>query len=298
MIDGFIVNDMPRNGIRVVLSDFVIIRNNQCDHNFERGIFTGFTDHILIENNICTNSIDEHGIYFSNSGDFPIIRNNVCHHNRGAGIQINADLSAGGDGITTGAVIEGNILYENGTGGGAAINLDGAVESLVANNLLYNNHATGIALFRQDAAIGARDNKIYNNTVIQAPDARWCININTGSTGATLHNNILITFHSFRGSIAVDNSSIQGFSSDYNIVVDRLTSRGDDFSDPFSSWQQDGYGLHSMLADPMADIFDDSGSLDFHLMLNSSGHKYRQRPDNRGNNQRPRFCFPSTGKWF
>jgi parallel beta-helix repeat protein len=112
-INGFKVINQPRNGIRVVHSDDCIVRNNYCDNNFERGIFTGFSDRILIENNTCLNSIDEHGIYFSKNADDPIIRNNICHHNNGAGIQINADISQGGDGITTGAQIYGNVLYEN-----------------------------------------------------------------------------------------------------------------------------------------------------------------------------------------
>ena len=84
IIDGFISNDMPGNGngIRVVVSDNCIVRNCACDNNAERGIFTGFTDDILIEYNICSHSIDEHGIYVSNSSDRPIIRFNECFGNK------------------------------------------------------------------------------------------------------------------------------------------------------------------------------------------------------------------------
>ena len=51
IIDGFTTNNAPGNGngIRVVLSDHCIIRNNSCDNNAERGVFTAFTDDILIE---------------------------------------------------------------------------------------------------------------------------------------------------------------------------------------------------------------------------------------------------------
>jgi hypothetical protein len=88
--------------------------------------------------------MEEHGIYVSNSGDRPVVRGNRLHDNAGAGVQLNADLSAGGDGIITDALIENNVIYGNGSAGGAAINLDGVQDSVVRNNLLYDNHATGI----------------------------------------------------------------------------------------------------------------------------------------------------------
>ena len=66
-----------------------------------------------------------------------------------------AGISQGGSGITRGALIEDNVIYDNGFSGGAAINLDGVQQSRIQNNLLYGNHATGIALFRQDGAAGS-----------------------------------------------------------------------------------------------------------------------------------------------
>jgi parallel beta-helix repeat protein len=87
---------------------------------------------LLLENNECFGSVAEHGIYVSNSGDRPVLRRNRVHDNNASGIQLNADLSAGGDGIITGALIEANVIYNNGTGGGAAINLDGVQNSIVA----------------------------------------------------------------------------------------------------------------------------------------------------------------------
>ncbi|MEJ2507545.1 MAG: right-handed parallel beta-helix repeat-containing protein, partial [Ignavibacteriaceae bacterium] len=214
IIDGFEVKNQPRAGIRAAVSDFVTIKNNYCHNNYRWGIFTGFTDDITIENNVCSYSQDEHGIYVSNSGDRPIVRNNLCFENNGCGIQLNADHSQGGDGIITNAVIESNILHDNCYGGGSAINLDGVQESEIYNNLLYNNYSTGIALFMIDGAEGSKNNKVYNNTIINPSDGRWNILIVDGSTGNTLYNNILINNHSFRGSIAVDAESFTGFTSD------------------------------------------------------------------------------------
>ena len=59
------------------------------------------------------------------------------------------------------------------------------------NNLLYNNHAGGLALFQQDGADGSKNNVVENNTMINAADGRYTVNITDGSTGNTLFNNII-----------------------------------------------------------------------------------------------------------
>lgn len=264
-INGVQVIDQPRNGIRLVFADNCIVRNTYCDNNFERGIFTGFTDDILLEYNECLNSIDEHGIYVSNSSDRSIIRYNTCHHNNRGGIQINADGSQGGDGISTDPEIYGNILYENGVAGGAAINLDGVEGAFIYNNLLYENHASGIALFQIDGAQPSFNAVIVHNTIINASNARWCILIVSGSTGAQVFNNILINQHAWRGSIALDPDAEDGFASDYNIVVNSMSNLGDGVTMTLTEWQEVGYDMHSMLADPMGEIFVAPGS-DYHLL--------------------------------
>lgn len=264
-INGFRVINSPRNGIRLVNAHNCIVRNNYCESSFERGIFTGFTDDILIEYNECLTSDDEHGIYVSNSSDRSIIRYNVCHHNNRGGIQINADSTQGGDGISTDPEIYGNFLYENGVAGGAAINLDGVQSAFIYNNLLYENHATGIALFQQDGDEPSIDAVIVHNTIINASNARWCILAVNGSKGAKVYNNILINQHPWRGSIALDADAVTDFDSDYNIVVNSFSKMGDGVTVPFTTWQSYGYDEHSMLADPLAEIFVSPGS-DYHLL--------------------------------
>jgi parallel beta-helix repeat protein len=264
VIDGFIVNDQPRNGIRLALANHCIVRNNSCDNNYERGIFTAFTDDILIENNICTNSIDEHGIYVSNSSDRPIIRYNECFGNNNIGIHMNGDLSAGGDGIISDAQVYGNILHDNNLAAG--LNMDGVDNPLIFNNLIYNNHnAQGIALFQQDGAIPTRGAKIFNNTIIVPDDGRWGILVNTGSNfGTEIFNNIIINLHSWRGCISVE--STDQFNSDYNIVNDKLSNQGDGSTMSFSEWQALGLDQHSMIANSLWTIFLDPFQDDFHLL--------------------------------
>ncbi|NUO00613.1 MAG: right-handed parallel beta-helix repeat-containing protein [Saprospiraceae bacterium] len=268
-VDGFIVNGMPGNGngVRVVTSDFCVVRNCSCDGNAERGIFTGFTNDILIENNICTNSVDEHGIYVSNSSDRPIVRFNTCYGNNNIGIHFNGDLSAGGDGIISDAQVYGNVLYDNGQAAG--INMDGVLNPLIFNNLIFNNHfGQGIALFQQDGAIATRGAKIFNNTIIVPSDGRWGILVRDGSNiGTQIYNNIILNFHAWRGCITVDNTA--QFTSDYNILHDKMSASGDGSAISLLQWQALGFDAHSQLADPLVDIFGDPANGDYHLAIGS-----------------------------
>jgi parallel beta-helix repeat protein len=269
IIDGFEVADQPRAGIRAAVSDFITIRNNYSHNNQRWGIFTGFTDDLTVEDNTCSYSADEHGIYVSNSSDRPIIENNHSFNNNGCGIHMNGDISMGGDGIISNAIVEGNIIHDNGYGGGSAINMDGVQDSKIFNNLIYNNHATGIAMFQIDGGDASKNNKVFNNTIIQPTDGRWCIISVDGSTGNTLHNNIFINHHSFRGSIALDAASLSGFVSDYNILVNRLSDDDGNSNMTLSQWQLMGYDTHSMIADPENQIFVDNSNNNFHLLQNA-----------------------------
>jgi parallel beta-helix repeat protein len=268
VIDGFTVTGVPRNGIRLVTAEHITIKNNTCLNN-SRGILTGFVEDVVIENNLCAYSWDEHGIYHSNSGDNPIIRYNVCHDNNGCGIHMNGDESMGGDGLITNATVEGNIIYGNGAAGGSGINCDGVANSKIFNNLIYDNHASGISLYRIDASDGSYNTKVYNNTIINAPDGRWCVNIGLSSEADSVYNNILITLHSWRGSISVSNESLTGFYSDYNILLDRMSVDGGDSRINLSEWRALGYDNHSMLANSMHHIFADWENGNYHLLPTS-----------------------------
>jgi parallel beta-helix repeat protein len=107
IVEGFTVTGAPRAGIRSVVNHHVIIRDNTGDLNGRWGILTGFSDDILIDNNVMSRS-QAHGIYVSNSGDRPLIRRNVVFGNRASGIHMNGDVSEGGDGIISGALVEDN----------------------------------------------------------------------------------------------------------------------------------------------------------------------------------------------
>lgn len=257
VIEGFHVNNMPRTGIRTALSDHVTIRYNTCDNNFKWGILTGFAEHVVIEHNSCTNSQDEHGIYFGNSADDPIIRYNQVSGNNANGIHMNGDASLGGDGVISNAQVYGNVIHGNGAAGGSGINCDGVVNSVFFNNLLYDNHASGISLYQIDGGAPSTGNRVYNNTIINADDARWCVNITELCTGNQVLNNILINQHPWRGSIVIADNALSGFVSDHNLVVNSLSPDGDATILDLAGWQTLGYDANSLVADPQAVLFDD-----------------------------------------
>jgi len=268
VVDGFVVDERTRAGIRAVLADHVTVRNCTLGHNGMWGILTGYVDDFVAEGNVAHHSQVEHGIYVSNSADRPIVRNNVVYANRGNGLHFNGDATlGGGDGLIEDALVEGNVIYDNGAGGGSGINMDGGVRGTIRNNLLYGNHASGISLYRIDGGSGAKDNLVVNNTIVQASDGRWAINIRDGSTGNTLRNNVLYSLHPFRGVISIDAASRPGFTSDHNSVMSRFSTDGGGSVISFAAWQALGYDAHSFVATPAAH-FVSPGS-DFRLLATS-----------------------------
>ena len=268
-INGFEVRGMPRAGIRSVENAFVEVLNNYTVDNQVWGIFTGFSDDIRIEGNRTTGAVREHGIYVSNSGDRPIIRSNTIWNNRANGIHMNGDLSQGGDGIITGALVENNIIFENGLGGGSGINADGVQDSLFVNNLLYDNHASGISLYQGDGAEPSINNVVKNNTVHQAVDGRWALNITNGSYGNTVQNNILLNRHPFRGSITVSLDSLPGFECDYNVVMDRMSRDDGETIMKLADWRRiTGLDSRSLIAAADA-LFVNWPAKDYHLKAGS-----------------------------
>ena len=277
IIDGFSVTGMQRAGVRSVgvdgdeLASFVTIRNVHSYNNGYWGIFTGFVNDLVIEDNVTSGSVNEHGIYVSNSGDRPVIRNNISFDNHANGIHMNGDLSQGGDGMISGAIVAGNRIYNNGVGGGSGINMDGVENSLIENNLLYNNHASGISLYKIDGAFGSTGNVVVNNTIYEASGARWAINIQNGSTGNTVLNNILLNdIASFPGAISVSPDSLSGLTSDYNAVIDRFSTDNGDTRMSLAQWRTTtGQDTHSMIVTPASVMFANLAANDYHLQSSS-----------------------------
>jgi parallel beta-helix repeat protein len=251
VVDGLNSSNAPRAAVRIDQSPNITVRNGRFGPNATWGIFTDFSDDLLIENNECFGSQTQHGIYVSNSGDRPVVRGNRCHDNAAAGIHMNADVSVGGDGTITGALIENNVVWNNGVLGGSAINMDGVQDSRVCNNLLYGNHATGIALFRIDGAQGPRGNLVAHNTIDQATDARWPLLIGQASGTNVVRNNIL---HQ-RNTASVRGCVLYGSAEDARLTdADRNTWGGNAYvstndatsRQTLAAWQASGHEPHTI----------------------------------------------------
>src|SRR4051812_4315989 len=201
-VDGFEVSGAPRSGIAILGnkndgSDArgVIIQNCYSHNNGgtsaagrHDGIFSGFALDLTIQDNRI-DTTGEHGIYVSNAADNPaILRNDVS--NTGAnGIQINADLSTGGDGLISNWRIEGNMVRD--CKGSAGFNLDGAIQGVARNNVIYSAAKGGITLFQGDGAEASHDNLVVNNTIYNPTGSRAAIQVAAGANNNVIFNNVI-----------------------------------------------------------------------------------------------------------
>lgn len=226
VIDGFTVapkadQDAWRSGIRAVQSDSADIRNNtvQMRASDRYGILSSFTRSLVVQGNNVSGT-NNSGIYTSNSAIDPTIKDNTVHDTGGNGLHFNGDKSQGGFGVITGAVVEGNTVYETGSkAGGSAINMDGVQKSKIINNKLYKNHAKGISLYQIDSAEGSSDNLVDSNAVRMADDAKgYALIVKNASVGNTITGNLLVSGNALQGSINVDRESLKGLRSDKNVI--------------------------------------------------------------------------------
>jgi parallel beta-helix repeat protein len=270
---GFEVANSPKYGIDVRVTDRITVANNHVHNSTLTGIFTAFSDHVLIQANE-TDHNGEHGIYHSNSSSYGVIRSNRVHDNADCGIHMNGDYSEQpGNGLILFALVSGNLVYNNGAGGGSAIDCDGVNQSVIMNNLLYNNHASGISLYAIDGAVSSSYNRVYNNTIVMASGSRWPMNIpddgnTTPPVGNVIENNILYTPDSYHGSIVVAGPKVTGFYSDYNVVVGQMSDDSDNSTITFAAWRKLGYDTHSIIATP-AQLFANSAFDNFQLKAGS-----------------------------
>ncbi len=270
VIRGFEIVGAPRSGIDVRGAARITVEGNRVRESGLSGIFTAFADRVRIESNESHDN-GEHGVYVSNSGDRPRVAGNALWDNAASGIQLNGDLSQGGDGVIARARIVRNAIFGNGRQGGSGINLDGVKRSLVVNNLVVDEHASGISLFRQDGAICSSGNRVFNNTVVVAEDGRWALNLpDPGCSGNRIANNVFWTRHPWRGSVAIAEERPPGFVSHHNAVGDRFSVDGGETRISFEEWRRLGHGEGSLLATP-EELFVDPAAGDYRPRPGSPG---------------------------
>jgi len=253
-VSGFEVKNGLRAGVAVVGTagegqvHGVVVRNVASHANAEYGIYTSFAEGVRIEGCETYDTANQHGIFVANSSDNPAIVGNSSHDNFLSGIEIDAVPSTDGDDdAIVNALVDSNVISDNGTGGGAGIRFVSVLQSLVINNLVVDNLALGIDLVNadDDLMLGSRENRIFNNTVRQAVGAGPAVTLDNAAIDNSVNNNILLHAGS-GGSIDIDLTSESGLVSDFNVLDPPITVAGTPLT--LADWQARGHDAHSFTA--------------------------------------------------
>jgi parallel beta-helix repeat protein len=214
-ISGFTVTNTSGNGIYISGSSYIAVTGNHVTYSGQP--LSGYS---------------KTGIALSNSSD-SLVSNNTADHNTYAGIELkngstrdevrdNVTFSnarqyeRAAPGIrlygSPGNVVDGNISHNNEDSGIEAYS--GSNDTLIYNNVTYNNGDHGIDDY---VTTGQR---IFANTVYKNVTAG--INVEGGSTGATLANNISvdngIKSPRTHSDIRIESGSTSGTTLDYDVV--------------------------------------------------------------------------------
>jgi hypothetical protein len=160
-----------------------------------------------------------HACYTSRTSDNVWIHDNVFHDVGGDGIHTNG----GSGGPSTNYLIERNTVYRsNLSQGGGALDLDGFVNGVIRNNVIYNCYSAGIALFNGDTPQPSTGNVVCNNSIHLAatsPEAKGVIYLTGAATGNKVFNNVVWCANTVNGD------SGQG---GYTVLVSQAAISGDD----------------------------------------------------------------------
>jgi hypothetical protein len=239
------------------------IRNNTCTKaQGLAGLYLSEVSSSLIENNTVynLNTYRTHGIYLANAGS----KNTTLRHNTiysitgedGAGIHMNGDLSVGGDGLITGAVLDGNMIYDIGFN---AISMDGVQNSTVQNNVVFRTARYALRGFQIDGAAGPKGMRLVNNTLHAGSGSEFAVKFSEDGGNHTVFNNVLF---SSGGSIAIGNRT--GFRSANNAVMDGFSYDEGSSTVSLSQWKALGYDSNSFVSTATL-LFVNSSANDYHL---------------------------------
>ena len=261
------------------LAHHIVILNNFSHNHKGWGMHSVDTHTVLMQGNCFALSSREHSAYVSDGSDNYCIRRNVFFGSYCSGLQCNLDPRASLDklveiaGLTEfkGAaktpesaqkllaaaaekfgdnnfpdgqglnfIIEDNVINENGQRGGGSLNLAGLKESVIQNNLIYNNLTTGVAMWDNgndwDAGLaspgpsaakdvkgpeslpywGCQRNLIRNNTVVMNVQGRPGISLANGSWGNVVVNNVAL--NDITESLDISNTSVYKTDSGWNVL--------------------------------------------------------------------------------
>jgi parallel beta-helix repeat protein len=214
-IEGFTVTDTTDDGVHVSSgSHHVEVVDNHVSETGEpisgatgEGISVTNSSDVLVADNAVEHT-SSYGIYLGDSTRVDVVRNRSTGNARvfvrsASGIRLyNSDANT----------VAGNVSYANEDSGAELVS--GSDGNLIADNVTYGNGDHGIDL------VTSRNNRVIGNSVFDSVTAG--INVEGGSTGATLANNIAVdnAVGSPRaaGNIRVDSQSSLATTVDYDLV--------------------------------------------------------------------------------
>jgi hypothetical protein len=259
-------------GMKIAGSSNVVVSNctiTSIGYGF--GIIVDNASYVVLKSNTVAGTGAQgdgrygHGIYISGSTDHAVVQGNVIHGNEFIGIHVNGDLSEGGIGLVTNALIAGNSIYNNGQNG---INCDGIQSSTIENNLIYGYTNFGICLYKIDAGGPSKNNIIVNNTIVSTVSgAGAAIRILDGGANNTILNNILLG----GGGVAlrISSDSMSSLVCDYNIGGGLYQSEDTGNNQTLAQWQAStGQDAHSFTA-TAAQLFANAAANNYQLSSTS-----------------------------
>jgi len=200
VVDGFSVTSQTRFGVRVVLADNVTVKNCHVHGNASDGILAGFAQFLKLSSNEVDHNGTlggEHNVYVANANTNwvgTIIRGNTIHDsNSGNNIQVNGDCnttdpSGYSTGKFTGALIEGNRLYNSAAHGIQMIDMQ---YSIVRNNVDYADANDAFVTTTESGCnFGTSFNQIVNNTIDIGSHAG--IRITQPAASNVIWNNVIV----------------------------------------------------------------------------------------------------------
>jgi hypothetical protein len=250
-LEGFGATSTGGAGLRLHNCSAVTIRRNQFIDNQLWGMIADHCDELLVIDNQIRNSARTHGLYLANSGDRCIVRNNVITHNASAGIAIGGDNKSDQDGIVTGTLIEDNVVISNGVDRSASIVLDGAVATVLRNNVIAKGGGAGVTLQHKYGGAASTGTLLEHNTIVLALSTTVALDLRDAAVDTTVRNNILVAgiwpigtrtadelVPEAKGAIAVALDSLAGLQSDYNVVTPRFLIGDEPTPLTLAQWQQ------------------------------------------------------------
>ncbi len=196
----------------------LVVRHNKVITSNGVNIYLSNSQSSTIEYNIVAESAHSHGIYLTNGGsDDCTIRGNIAYDNAASGIHMNGDCQP--DDIDPGplcmhsnVLIENNILYGNGfdNADGSGMDLDGAEDFVIRNNVIFGNYRHGVRIHNVDSAYGGMNIAFYNNTLYSAARGTG-LKISPDRGGHIIFNNAI--YGDGDEALYFDSSTVQ---SDYN----------------------------------------------------------------------------------